>query len=58
MQIASVQIDVRPKHLGHGHHYLVDSKDLLYEEGPIGGDNTGIYIDEGYTVLFDAEAVQ
>ena len=29
---------------------------MLYEEGPIGGDNTGIYIDGDYTVLFDTGA--
>ena len=54
----SFKFDVLPKHLGHGHHYLIDIKKLmLYREGPIGGDNTGrILDDKGYSILLDTGA--
>jgi predicted aspartyl protease len=51
------KFDVRPKHFGHGHHYLVDvQKVALYADGPIGGDNTGSEVEGDYHVLFDTGA--
>ena len=48
---------VRPKYLGHGHHYLVNVSALsLYGPGPIGGGEPGTPIDGNFHVLFDTGA--